>query len=199
MEDIKQVLALFDSAEKWNVFIELSNMREEMVSELKTRLLIELHKIAESELAESGWSFGSDKNSVYIRPKSTPLIAINIEWNWWNAPNAPWCKRSACLWVDANSIDSTKVFDQMKSHKDLTALQDYVENIQNHPWFPFAKQIPAKVFDVNENTTSVEECLFLAKDNAKLLAGNLWSEVFKPFAYKECADLMVSIVNKASM
>ncbi len=37
MEDIKQVLALFDSAEKWNVFIELTNKREEMVSEVKTR------------------------------------------------------------------------------------------------------------------------------------------------------------------
>jgi hypothetical protein len=198
MEDIKQVLALFDSRDKWNAFIELSNMREEMVSELKTRLQIELQKIAESELVESGWSFGADKNCVYIQPNGKPLIAINIEWKWWNAPNAPWCKRSACLWVDANSIDSAKVFDQIKSLKGLSALRDYVENIQNHTWLPFAKQIPAKVFDVNESTTSVEECLYLAKDNAKLLAKSLWSEVFKPFAYKECADLMVSIANKAS-
>ena len=42
MEEVKKVLALFDSAEKWNAFIELSNMRNAMVDELKGRLLVEL-------------------------------------------------------------------------------------------------------------------------------------------------------------
>jgi len=197
MEDVKQVLALFDSVEKWNAFIELSNMREKMVNELKSRLQIELQKIADSNLVDSGWLFASEKNSIYIKPASTPLIAITIEWSWWNASNAPWCKRGACIWVDANSIDSLKIFEQLKSYKGFPALQNYEENIQNHTWFPFIKQIPARIFNVNESTISVEECLFGAKDNANLLAKNLWEEVFKPFANKECADLMESFVTNA--
>ena len=32
MEEVKKVLALFDSAEKWNAFIELSNMRNAMIA-----------------------------------------------------------------------------------------------------------------------------------------------------------------------
>ena len=53
MEEIKNVMALFDSKDKWNAFIELSNMRTELVNELKDRLIIELKKIAESRLTDS--------------------------------------------------------------------------------------------------------------------------------------------------
>lgn len=198
MEDVKQVLALFDSKDKWNAFIELSNMRTDMVNEMKSRLFVELQKMADKYLDKTGWLFKSDMYSTAMRPQSAPTIGITIEWSWWNQTNAPWCKRVACLWVDANSIDSEKIFEQLKSHNGLPALQDYVENIRNHSWFPFTKQIPAKVFDVNENTFSVEVCLYLAKDNPKLLAENLWSEVFKPFATREILDLMVSTANRAS-
>ncbi len=198
MEDVKQVLALFDSKEKWSAFIELSNMRGEMVSELKSRLIVELKKIADSSLVDSGWMFSSDNNSIYIKPLKAPFIAITIEWSWWNAANAPWCKRGACLWVDANSIDSRKVFEQMKMYRGTSEMQDFVENIENHGWFPFIKQIPATVFDVNDNISSADECLYLAKDNAKIFAEKLWNDVFKPFANKRWADLMVSIVNNAT-
>lgn len=36
----------------------------------------------------------------------------------------------------------------------------------------------------------------MAKDNAAQLAMNIWDNVFKPFATKENADLMRSIVNQ---
>lgn len=39
MEEVKHVLELFDSAEKWKAYIELSNMREGLLNELKSRLL----------------------------------------------------------------------------------------------------------------------------------------------------------------
>ena len=198
MEEVKQVLALFNSQEKWNAFIELSNMKDDIVNELKSRLLVELQIIADNSLADSGWLFGSDNNGVYIKPKRTELIAISIEWSWWNQSNVLWCKRGTFLWVDANSIDSSKVFEQVQTYRNKLAFQDYVENIQNHTWFPYVKQIPASVFNVNESTTSIEECLYMAKDNAKLLAENLWKQVFEPFANKECANLMEFFVINAS-
>lgn len=198
MEDVKQVLALFDTKDKWNAFIELSKMKDDMVNELKSRLLEELQRIADISLVESGWLFGSDKNGVYIKPISTSLIAISIEWSWWDQSNVPWCKRGTCLWVDANSIDSSKVFEQVQIYRSNPAFQDFVENIQNHTWFPYVKQIPASVFDVDDSTTSVEECLYMAKDNAKLLAENLWKQVFEPFANKKWAGLMESFVINAS-
>ena len=36
MEDIKQVLALFKSAEEWNSYIEISNLKDELVNQLTT-------------------------------------------------------------------------------------------------------------------------------------------------------------------
>ena len=194
MEEVKKILALFDSAEKWNAFIELSNMRNTMVDELKSRLLVELRRIANKKLIDSGWELVSDNNNISIKPIDTPLIAIKIEWSWWNAHNTPWCIRGASVWIDANSTNCNNVFDMIKSNKERLPLQDYEENIQNHKWFPFIKQIPASVFNVNDDITSVEECLYMAKDNAEQLAMNIWENVFRPFATKENADLMQSFV-----
>ena len=137
MEDVKKVLALFDSKEKWNAFIELANMRNAMVDELKSRLLDELRKIANRELIDSGWELVSDNNNISIKPKNTPQIAITIEWSWWNAPNTPWCRRGASVWIDAKSANSTDVFELIKSNKAFLPLQDYEENIHNHTLFSF--------------------------------------------------------------
>lgn len=177
MEEIKNVLALFDSSEKCNAFIELSNMRSVMVEELKSRLLAELQKIADERLVNSGWEMIINGN-VYLKPKETPLIGVAIEWGMWNEP---WCRRGTCIWIEYKSINNDNVFDKIKSYKGILLLKDYEDNFQNHDWLPLVKQIPSRIFNVEDNITSMDECLFLAKDNAVQLATNLWKNVFEPF------------------
>ena len=69
MEEVKKVLALFDSAEKWNAFIELSNMRNAMVDELKGRLLVELQRIVNSDLVDSGWELVTEIGRASCRER----------------------------------------------------------------------------------------------------------------------------------
>lgn len=57
MNEIEKVLSLFKTAEDWNSFVELSNMKDMMVRELKRRLLTEMQKIAESNLSGAGWEY----------------------------------------------------------------------------------------------------------------------------------------------
>ena len=124
------------------------------------------------------------------------FIGIGIEWRWWDNSANPWCKRGACLWVDADNANSRNVFNEIKSCKDSLPLDGYEENIENHGWLPFIKVIPSTIFDVDESITSVEGCLYRAKDNAAQLANDLWKEVFEPFANKECADKFCEIIKK---
>ena len=42
MNEIEKVLSFFKTAEDWNSFVELSNMKDMMVRELKGRLLTEM-------------------------------------------------------------------------------------------------------------------------------------------------------------
>ena len=195
MEEVKHILELFDSAEKWNAFIELSNMREKLVYELKSRLVFELQKISEKYIANSRWEFFYDNNIniISIRPIDTPLIGIAIEWPTWNFS---WSKRSAAVRIEANKIDSFFVFEKIKKNRHRLPMQDFEENIQNHGWFPFIKQIPANVFNVKDEISSFEECLYIANKNPELLANNLWKEVFEPFAKKEYADIMCGVVTQ---
>ena len=81
MEEVKKVLALFDSAEKWNAFIELSNMRNAMVDELKGRLLVELQRIVNSDLVDSGWELVTDNNNISIKPKKNSTSNAHLKTN----------------------------------------------------------------------------------------------------------------------
>ena len=52
---------LFDSAEKWSAYIELSNYREDLVKYLKSSLCNEIQVLANSKLQDTGWIFEYDR------------------------------------------------------------------------------------------------------------------------------------------
>ena len=66
MNVIEKVLSLFKTAEDWNSFVELSNMKDMMVRELKRRLLTEMQKIAESNLSGAGWEYDASDDYISI-------------------------------------------------------------------------------------------------------------------------------------
>lgn len=191
----EKLMELFDSSEKWSAFIGLSNMKNQLLDRLKSRLLNELKIIANKELTNTMWSFDYDKNHISIKPTGSPQIGITIEWKYWNE-NFPWCIRGACIWVDCKKTNGAVVFNNIKANSHLLPMHNYDENAQNQEWFPFIKQIPSKVFEVGDSQISVEECLYMAKDNARRLAENIWEEVFEPFAKKEYANIMSSCVTQ---
>lgn len=191
----EKLMELFDSSEKWSAFIGLSNMKNQLLDRLKSRLLNELKIIANKELTNTMWSFDYDKNHISIKPTGSPQIGITIEWNYWNK-NFPWCIRGACIWVDCKKTNGAVVFNNIKANSHLLPMHNYDENAQNQGWLPFIKQIPSKVFEVGDSQISVEECLYMAKDNARRLAENIWEEVFEPFAKKEYANIMSSCVTQ---
>lgn len=194
MEETTTVLNLFDSKEKWSAYIELSNMKEALVSELKTRLLKEMRRLADKNTVNTGWTFEGSANFLSIRPDSTSLICIDIEWNMWENT---WYRRGASVQLNYKILENywTKVTDNIKALVHTLPLTDYHENFEN-PWLPFVKQIPANVFDVTNDVTSSEECLYMAKDNAKQLATNIWENVFQPFMNPEYSKLLSSIVQE---
>ena len=181
MNEIENVLSLFKTAEDWNSFVELSNMKDMMVRELKRRLLTEMRIIAESNLSGAGWEYDAKDDYISIVLQGHHALSICIEWRHWS-----WYKRGAGIWIDPSEITPEdfigKVYGNTKLKNFLTA-NGFHESREN-AWYPFVKTIPAKVFFQNVNNDScrlVEECLFRAKQDAKGLADDLWEEVFKPF------------------
>lgn len=181
MNEIEKVLSLFKTAEDWNSFVELSNMKDMMVRELKSRLLNEMRIIAESNLSGAGWKYDAKDDYISIVLKGHHALSIRIEWRHWS-----WYKRGAGILINPSEITPEdfigKVYDNTKL-KDFLTANGFHESREN-AWYPFMKTIPAKVFFQNVNNDSCrleEECLFRAIQDAKGLADNLWEEVFKPF------------------
>ena len=181
MNEIEKVLSFFKTAEDWNSFVELSNMKDVMVRELKSRLLTEMRKIAESDLSGAGWEYDAKDDYISIVLQKHHSLSIRIEWRHWS-----WYERGAGIWINPSEITPEdfigKVYGNTKL-KDFLTANGFHESREN-AWYPFMKTIPAKVFFQNVNNDScklVEECLFRAKQDAKGLADDLWEEVFNPF------------------
>lgn len=182
MNEIENVLSLFKTAEDWNSFVELSNMKDMMVRELKRRLLTEMRKIAESNLSGAGWEYDASDDYISIVLQKHPSLSICIEWRHWS-----WYKRGAGIWINPSEINPEKFIGKVNANADLKGFltdKGFHESREN-AWYPFMKTIPAEVFFSNDSCRLVEECLFRAKQEAKELADDLWETVFRPFVENE--------------
>ena len=195
MEDTRMILDLFESQEQWNAYIELANMKQAFTDELKERLSTAMQKLTDRVLAGSGWRFACDRDHLAIFPLGTEMICITIEWGWWNDVNSPWGHRSAFLWVNYDALKDPDVKDKIRANKAQLPLSSFEES-DMHNWLPFVHKIPAAVFNVPNETTLMEQCLYEAKDHADRLAENIWDDVFAPFANPECAEILTHIVSK---
>ncbi len=180
MNEIENVLSLFKTAEDWNSFVELSNMKDMMVRELKSRLLTEMRKIAVPKLSGADWEYDANYDYISIVLQKYHSLSIRIEWRHWS-----WYERGAGIWINHPEIIPEKFIGKVNANADLKGFltdNGFHESREN-AWYPFMKTIPATVFHDGNNDSCklVEECLFRAKQDAKGLADNLWEKVFKPF------------------
>ena len=189
MENIKQIMDLFDNAEKWSAYIKLSNYRVSLVEYLKSTLCQEIQALANYKLKNTGWIFEYNNDFLNIYPEASKLIAVLIEWKFWNEP---WYRRGVGIWVNDDETDSRKVYEKLKELRHSLPLDGFED--RTHAWIPFTKQIPASVFGVTDKVESVEECLYMASVNPKQLSLNIWHNVFEPFATKEYSELFASVV-----
>lgn len=195
MNEIENVLSLFKTAEDWNSFVELSNMKDMMVRELKSRLLTKMRIIAESNLSGAGWKYDANYDYISIVLQKYHSLSIRIEWRHWS-----WYERGSGIWINHPEIIPEKFIGKVNANADLKGFltaNGFHEGWEN-AWYPFMKTIPAKVFFQNVNNDScrlVEECLFRAKQDAKGLADDLWEEVFKPFVEnKNVISMLVKVL-----
>lgn len=187
MNEVNTIMSQFDTAEKWHAYMELVRMKDKFVEELKSRIYNELEEIFNSSNIDDIWMLEFSYRGIDMYPKDFKTISIAIHWcSCWNDP---WYRRSSSIWIDAKQLDYEKVFNRIQYYRERLPMTSYNDNISNF-WHPFVSQIPAIVFGVENETTTLEECLFMAIKEPKRLAQNLWHEVFEPFANKECADIL---------
>lgn len=194
MNEIENVLSLFKTTEDWNSFVELSNMKDMMVRELKCRLLTEMRIITESNLSGAGWKYDANYDYISIVLQKYHSLSIRIEWRHWS-----WYERGAGIWINPSEITPVdfigKVYGNTKL-KDFLTAKGFHEN-REHLWYPFVKTIPAKVFfqdDSSDSCSLEEECLFRAIQDAEGLAKDLWNNVFNPFVEGNVISMLVKVL-----
>ena len=195
MNEIEKVLSLFKTAEDWNSFVELSNMKDMMVRELKCRLLTEMRKITVPKLSGADWEYDANCDYISIVLHGHHTLKLGIEWKFWTCP---WYERGAGIWINPSEITPVdfigKVYGNTKL-KDFLTAKGFHES-RKHLWYPFVKTIPATVFHDGNNDSCklVEECLFRAIQDAEGLAKDLWNNVFNPFVEGNVISMLVKVL-----
>ena len=190
MNEIEKVLSLFETAEDWNSFVELSNMKDMMVRELKCRLLTEMRKIAVPKLSGADWEYDANCDYISIVLHGHHTLKLGIEWKFWTCP---WYERGAGIWINPSEINPEKFIGKVNANADLKGFltdKGFHESREN-AWYPFMKTIPAEVFFSNDSCRLVEECLFRAIQDAEGLAKDLWNNVFNPFVEGNVISMLV--------
>lgn len=193
MNEIEKVLSLFKTAEDWNSFVELSNMKDMMVRELKSRLLTEMRKIAVPKLSGADWEYDANYDYISIVLQKYHSLSIRIEWRHWS-----WYERGAGIWINHPEIIPEKFIGKVNANADLKGFltdNGFHESREN-AWYPFVKTIPATVFHDGNNDSCklVEECLFRAIQDAEGLAKDLWNNVFNPFVEGNVISMLVEVL-----
>ena len=195
MNEIEKVLSLFKTAEDRNSFVELSNMKDMMVRELKSRLLTEMRKIAVPKLSGTDWEYDANCDYISIVLHGHHTLKLGIEWKFWTCS---WYERGAGIWINPSEITPEdfigKVYGNTKL-KDFLTAKGFHES-REHLCYPFVKTIPATVFHDGNNDSCklVEECLFRAKQDAEGLAKDLWNNVFNPFVEGNVISMLVKVL-----
>lgn len=143
MNEIEKVLSFFKTAEDWNSFVELSNMKDMMVRELKRRLLTEMRIIAESNLSGAGWEYDAKDDYISIVLQGHHALSICIEWRHWS-----WYKRGAGIWIDPSKIAPEDFIGNVNANADLKGFltDNGFHESRKNAWYPFNIQFRQQCF-----------------------------------------------------
>ena len=143
MNEIEKVLSFFKTAEDWNSFVELSNMKDMMVRELKSRLLTEMRIIAESNLSGAGWKYDAKDDYISIVLQKHYSLSICIEWSHWS-----WYKRGAGIWIDPSKIAPEDFIGNVNANADLKGFltDNGFHESRKNAWYPFNIQFRQQCF-----------------------------------------------------
>ena len=190
MNEIEKVLSFFKTAEDWNSFVELSNMKDMMVRELKRRLLNEMRIIAESNLSGAGWKYDAKDDYISIVLQKHYSLSICIEWRHWS-----WYKRGAGIWIDPSKIAPEDFIGNVNANADLKGFltDNGFHESRKNAWYPFMKTIPATVFhDGNNDSCSLEEeGRFKVIQDGEVWGKGLWNNGVEPLVNKNVISMLV--------
>jgi len=107
-EVLNQAMAMFDSPEKWNSFLELFSSKDEIRNQWFLKLKVALTKFYCDENVIKGWSFATWNFADfrwYLTEFGRESFCICMSWN------------RIGLWVNSNLFDSQRITDLLSTDK----------------------------------------------------------------------------------
>lgn len=175
---LQQAMAMFDSQEKWDAFLELWNLRSPICEKWKWGLINRLRHLFGSTIDTNKWQFNQFNDGVRIYPKELGLdhMEVRIKIN----------ERMGSLWINPNIYDSVKVRQMIQNHHIVMPLLKGFE--YNNDW-----DIWSKPFDNDICASTLDSSCYIWGHDTERVAKVLFETYIKPFMTDEIADFFVKV------
>ena len=197
-ELINQTMAMFDSAEKWDAFIDLSNMRGDVVNEwfrkIKTPLTAYFQKNLPDRWGFESWWDSSCDMRWYLKEFGKNSLALTTVW-----------KYQFCLHLeDASTFDSDLITNRLKDpeYAEILLAFDRIDEPPTDPKFK-VREIRNYHFDAScpynghFNDEDVSQLAWYAANRTSEFVSQIISKVERLTNDRKITDLLYKLNGEA--
>lgn len=156
---LQQAIALFDTQEKWDAFLELCNNKDRIRDIWKDALINRIKQRFYADLNTDKWQIWNDKWNLHIYPGQLPKDLMEIRINLWDM--------RGYVWINKDIYKSNKARKMIQSNPNIMSWLDGFEYYNEWDIYnkPFANDIREHTLDSSyykwgNDTEHVAEAIF---------------------------------------
>ena len=187
--EFSEIGKLFNSQEKWDAFLELWYVKDNLRNHWYDETVLQVRKLCEAHADGGAWVVSSGYYWIRLSPRETGQESLSI--------NVDFSQRNASLWINANLFDAKITSSEVLVNGAilLPCLPGFVS--YNHPWCPMLKAIPTDIINYEADWKTFDSFMYKWAHSDGAIAKRTYSEFFEPVLNAKVADLFSRISSKA--
>lgn len=178
---LQQAMALFDTQEKWDAFLELCNNRNVIRDKWLNALTEKIKQLFYSVADTGKWQYMNDKGMLKIFPSQLSKDNMDIHINLWDM--------RGYLWIHKDIYNSEKAQKIIQSNPKIMSLLKEFEYYNE--WDIYNKPFANDIYE-----SSRDNSCYLWGHDTERVAESIFETYIHPFMTDEIADFFVQVCNE---
>ena len=178
---LQQAMALFDSLDKWNAFLELCYTKETICDKWRDALMEKIKQRFYSSPNMDKWQIRNDKWALRVFPQQLLENQMDIRVNLWDM--------RGYLFINKDIYNSDKVHKMIQNNPNIMSLLDGFE--YHNEWDIYNKHFANDICESSRDSSH-----YIWGHDTKRVADVIFETYLHPFMTDVIMDLFVHVCNE---
>lgn len=179
---LQQAMALFDTQDKWDAFLELCYTRDTICEKWRSALMEKLKQRFYSSPNMDKWQIRNDKWTLQVFPRQLLENQMDLRVNLWDM--------RGYLYINKDIYNSYKVREMIQNNPDIISLLDGFEYYNE--WDIYNKPFANNICEPSRDSSH-----YIWGHDTERVADVISETYLYPFMTDEIADFFVRVCNEA--